>query len=408
MRIVLLHYTAPPVVGGVETVIGHQARLMAGSGYEVRIAAGRGSQVDDEVDFVSIPQADSQNSEILKIKKDLDQGRVPAGFAGMVDGLTDSLEKILAGADWLIAHNVCSLNKNLALTAAVKRIAERAPRPRIALWHHDLAWTTPRYREELHDGHPWDLLKTAWPGTTQVTISEFRRRELADLFDIPGDQIRVIPNGLDAARFFKFERATEEFVNKLAILDGWPLLLLPVRITPRKNLELALQVLADLRREFPRAILLVTGPLGAHNPANQEYFDKLLALRHSLGLEGAAHFLAEHTSEYLPDQVIADFYRLADLLFMPSQEEGFGIPVLEAGLNGLPVFCTDIPPLRELGGRHVNYFDLDAQPAEIAGSMAGYLSSSSVFGLRERVRAEFIWTQVHQKHIIPLLNSNGG
>jgi glycosyltransferase involved in cell wall biosynthesis len=326
----------------------------------------------------------------------------------MVDALTVALEDLLAGADWLIAHNVCSLNKNLALTAAVHRLAGRTPRPRIALWHHDLAWTTPRYREELHDGHPWDLLRTDWPGVVHVTISEYRRIELAGLLNIPAQRIQVIPNGLDAARFFKFEGLTESLVDRLGLLEGWPLLLLPVRITPRKNLELALQTLAELRRTHPRAISLVTGPLGAHNPANQQYFDSLLSLRAGLGLEKAAYFLAEHASQFLPDEVIADFYRLADVLFMPSREEGFGIPILEAGLNALPVFCADIPPLRELGEADVTYFPLEARPAQIADRMADFLSGSSVYRLRARVRADYLWSGIHNQRIIPLLNSNGG
>ena len=69
-----------------------------------------------------------------------------------------------------------------------------------------------------------------------------------------------------------------------------------------------------------------------------------------MGLEASVYYLAELVEGYLPDAVIADFYRLADALLMPSREEGFGIPVLEAGLSRLPIFCADIPPLRELAG----------------------------------------------------------
>jgi glycosyltransferase involved in cell wall biosynthesis len=408
MRIILLHYAAPPVVGGVETVIGHQARLLSRSGHQTRVIAGRGSQAESVVEFIPTPLVDSQHPQVLAAKRDLDGGKIPPDFEDLVDDLEATLTGLLADADWLFAHNVCSLNKNLILTAALKRIAERSPRPRLVLWHHDLAWTTPRYRAELYDGYPWDLLRTAWPGAIQVTISEFRRRELADLFKIPLQQIRVIPNGMDAPTFFKFEEATKHFVERLSLLDGWPLLLSPVRITRRKNLELALHVLAGLRRDFPRAMLLVTGPLGPHNPANQQYFDELASLRRELRLHGAAHFLAEHTSEFIPDEVISDFYRLADLLFLPSREEGFGIPILEAGLSALPIYCADIPPLRELGGGYANYFSLDEDPLLIANRIGRFLSSSPVFGMRQKARSEFTWDQIHEKHIVPLLEASGG
>ena len=81
-------------------------------------------------------------------------------------------------------------------------------------------------------------------------------------------------------------------------------------------------------------------------------------------------FLAEVTSELIPDSVIADFYRLADALLFPSREEGFGIPLIEAAFSSVPVFCADIPVLHELGGEDVSYFDSDADPNLIAGQIA--------------------------------------
>ena len=61
----------------------------------------------------------------------------------------------------------------------------------------------------------------------------------------------------------------------------------------------------------------------------------------------------EVTAGFLPDEVIADFYRLSDALLFPSREEGFGIPIIEAAFSSIPVFCYNIPVLRELGGEDV-------------------------------------------------------
>jgi hypothetical protein len=41
--IALLHYSVPPVVGGVESVLAQHARLIAGAGHAVRALAGRGA-----------------------------------------------------------------------------------------------------------------------------------------------------------------------------------------------------------------------------------------------------------------------------------------------------------------------------------------------------------------------------
>ncbi len=405
MNVDILHYAAPPVVGGVESVIGHHARMMADAGHRVRILAGRGGQFDDRIPFVGIPKVDSRHPEVEAIKLKLDQGSVPPEFNDLVAGLADTLLKICAGSQVLIAHNVCSLNKNLALTAALKRLHESSGFPRLILWHHDLAWTTPRYRAELYERYPWDILRSDWPGATQVVISDSRRKDLMELIGAPLERIRVIPNGLDIARFLKLEAQTLEFIEKLDLLVAAPLLLLPVRITPRKNIELALGVLAALRAEFPLAQLVVTGPLGPHNPANKLYFEKLQRIRLDLGLEGAAHFLAEHSQEYLPDSVIADFYRLADALLLPSREEGFGIPILEAGLAALPIFCADIPSLRELGGKEVCYFSPNGDPSEIARMIAQALAQDKRSGLRWRVRKDYTWGKIYQDHIAPLLDA---
>lgn len=403
MNVALLHYSAPPVVGGVESVLAHHARLMADAGHTVRVIAGRGGQFDSRVPFISLPRADSRHPDVLAAKANLDAGRAPPRFPELVASLTSALHEALADTGLLIAHNVCSLHKNLALTAALWELAHDSRVPRLILWHHDLAWTAPRYRAELHPGWPWNLLRQDWPGATHVVVSELRRRELAELIGIALERIVVVPNGIDPARFLKLEARTSEIVARLNLLAAEPLLLLPVRLTPRKNVELALRVLAELRARFPRAALLVTGPLGPHNPANVEYFERLKTQRAELGLGGAAHFLAELSDEFLPDEIIADFYRLADALLLPSREEGFGIPVLEAGLAGLPVFCADIPPLRELGGDEAIYFSPDADPAEVARLIGERLASNPVVRLRARVRNEFTWERVYQTHILPVL-----
>jgi len=393
------------VVGGVESVIAQHARLMANAGHRVRILAGRGEQFDDRISFLAIPEADSRHPEIESLKAFLDLGSVPPGFHDQVALLADKLARICENTQVLIAHNVCSLNKNLVLTGALRKLHDGGGSPRLILWHHDLAWTTPRYRAELHDGYPWDLLRSDWPAAIQVVVSELRRTELAKLIGVPVERIRVVPNGLDISRFLKLDAQTVEFLEKLDLLAAAPLLLLPVRITPRKNIELALRALAVLRNEFPDARLVVTGPLGPHNPANTLYFEELQRLRLELGLERAACFLAEHAQAYLPDGVISDFYHLTDALLLPSREEGFGIPILEAGLTGIPIFCADIPSLHELGGNEVGYFSPDADPAEVAKMIAQALALDQQMSLRWRVRKAYTWEKIYQAHIAPLLET---
>jgi glycosyltransferase involved in cell wall biosynthesis len=403
MKIVLLHYASPPIVGGVESVLAHHARLMMKAGHEVIILAGRGKSFDEHIPVYILPRLDSRHPEVLHVKRLLDKGAYTPDFDKLREQIEEALWAKLQGSDLLIAHNVASLHKNLALTAALNKAYTTPGFPRLILWHHDLAWTTSRYRSEMHAGYPWDLLRRHWEGVSQVVVSELRREELSSLLGLPPQSIHVIPNGVDLKAFFKLEMETVQLMEYLKLTEADPLFLLPARLTQRKNIELALRVLAELRTTFPLAQLLVTGPEGAHNPANAVYKQKLLDLREELNLQGAAHFLAEVTSRAMPDNVIADFYRLADALLFPSREEGFGIPVIEAAFSCKPVFCADIPVLRELGGEDVSYFDPDADPRLIAKQIAIRLQSEATSRWARRAKHSYTWNSIYNTRIEPLI-----
>jgi len=196
-------------------------------------------------------------------------------------------------------------------------------------------------------------------------------------------------------------------VNNLDLLAALPLLLLPVRITPRKNIELALRTLKILKESYPYAMLVVTGPLGAHNPANRQYFETLLELRRQLELQGSAHFLAEFSDEFLPDEVVSDFYQLADALILPSREEGFGLPILEAGLGRLPIFCADIPPLRELADGYASFFSPEAEPGFVAELIVRRLEKDLSYKFQSHIRTRYTWPQIYLEKIEPLLSTKG-
>lgn len=403
MRVALLHYSSPPIVGGVESVLAHHAHLMTQAGHQVAIFAGRGKTFDEQIPVHILPRLDSRHPEVMEVKALLDKGLLAPAFDQLRDQIKKELLTELIGFDVLIAHNVASLHKNLPLTAALYEAYQTPGFPHLIIWHHDLAWTTPRYRNEMFTGYPWDLLRTRWEGVEQVVVSEVRRQELGDLLGMPKESIRVVPNGVDINSFFKLESKTIQLMEQLQLLKGDPLFLLPVRLTRRKNIELALRVMTELRKEFPKAMLLVTGPEGPHNPANAAYKQKLIQLRNELTLQNAVYFIAEITPEFLPDEVIADFYRLADALIFPSREEGFGIPIIEAAFSAMPVFCADITVLRELGGEDVSYFDPDASPQSIAEMISARLRGEVTSRWARRAKHGYSWDSIYSRYIEPLI-----
>ena len=148
-----------------------------------------------------------------------------------MDEIAPRLEEALAGTDVLMVHNVLSLHKNLALTAALRSLHDAGRAPAILAWCHDFAWRDPLYQPELHPGQPWDLLREPWPGVRYVVVSADRRGILAELLGIPASDIAVVTPGVDLAGILKLEADTAELVARHGLLEADPLLLLPARIT---------------------------------------------------------------------------------------------------------------------------------------------------------------------------------
>jgi glycosyltransferase involved in cell wall biosynthesis len=401
--VALVHYAAPPVIGGVERVLARQAQLIADAGHAVRVVAGRGEALDPWVAFHEIPLIDPRNPTITRLQQALDTGEVPEDFASVTRGLANELAAALAGVDVVIAHNVCSLNLNLALTAALRQLMDRPGPPRLILWHHDLAWAAQAYASRMRAGHPWDLLRSGWPEAVQVVVSEARRQELAAISGLPVEEIRVIPNGINIETTLKLEPETRALFARVEVATASPLLLMPSRVTGRKNVELGLRTIAAMRAAGHRAGLIVTGPADPHQASGRAYMDLLHDLRQSLGLDASVWFLSEEYGAPPTDAVMSDLYRLADVLFIPSRDEGFGLPILEAAVARLPIVCTDLPSLREIAGDAALYIGPDDDPANVAARIQAWFESDRVTQLAGRVRTRHSWEALYRDQIAPLL-----
>jgi glycosyltransferase involved in cell wall biosynthesis len=186
-------------------------------------------------------------------------------------------------------------------------------------------------------------------------------------------------------------------------------LLLPSRITRHKNVEQAVAITGALRRLRARPRLLVPGPPSAPGPATSAYLAYLQTLQRETGAGSSVVYLHEHyhTAQGEPalisDAVLADLYRLADGLLFPSHYESFGIPILEAGLAGIPIFCSDIAPFRETAGDAALRFHPDAPPEAVASRIIDALRDDRRIALRRRVRIDYTWEAIYRRSIAPLL-----
>ena len=194
-----------------------------------------------------------------------------------------------------------------------------------------------------------------------------------------------------------------ELAAKHGLLEREIVLLHPTRLLRRKNVELGLAVTAALTAAGKACAYLVTGPPDPHNTASQGYAAELGVLRARLGLEKDAFFL--HEDAPVEERDLASLYALADALFFPSRQEGFGLPMLEAALHRLPIFCAAIEPLDTLLTDGVTLFTLDADPAQIAREIVAQLGETDSWRARRQVRQEYAWAAVYRNYLAPLLAS---
>jgi len=365
------------VLGGVEAILESHRRVLSAAGYQVRVGAGRG---DAEV----VPELDSRHPEVEALTTRLAAGD-PAEeeFGRLAAVIRHKLDAVLAGIDLVIAHNVMTMHFNLPLAAS---LAGR----RILAWTHDLAWSNPRYRAFHRDGHPYDLLHEPEPGVRYTAISERVRSQLAETYGVTAE---AVPNGIDRARLLRIRPSTLALLETAGVLAGGPLVLVPFRITRRKRLELALRAAATLADRLPGLRVVVSGPLGPHSGDNRAYWEELAALRRELGVEQRVIFLRELGDPHpVDDEMVAELYQLASAVLLTSESEGFGLPVLEAGLARVPVVCSDLDVFREVAGDAAWTFPVDA-PVEVVADVLAAALDTRPARLQGRVAA-YDWSRV--------------
>jgi glycosyltransferase involved in cell wall biosynthesis len=187
---------------------------------------------------------------------------------------------------------------------------------------HDLSFE----RERSAMGY-FDRLtfKTAVPRSARradhvLVVSERTKRDVVELYGLPPEKVTVTPNGVDPV-FSPAQRQTGTWVHMR------PYLLFVGAIQPRKD-PLAALVAA----ETVGLRLVVAGP---------EKDARLAAVLRDRGADVCG---------YVEKEALAELYRGAEALVLPSRYEGFGLPVLEAMACGTPVVASEDAALREVAG----------------------------------------------------------
>jgi glycosyltransferase involved in cell wall biosynthesis len=174
--------------------------------------------------------------------------------------------------------------------------------------------------------------------TVLITDSEFTRLEVTRQFNWPLERIHAV--SLASADIFhpREPSVLSPLMDRYRLSsDGY--CLFSGTIEPRKNIDTLLDAYtmlpAPVRRKWP---LVLTGYQGWSSDNLHKRIDT--AVR-----EGWALYLGYVPAEHLPK-----LFAGARLFAFPSLYEGFGLPVLEAMVSGVPVVCSNASSLPEVVG----------------------------------------------------------
>ncbi|MBN2464189.1 glycosyltransferase family 4 protein [candidate division WOR-3 bacterium] len=223
----------------------------------------------------------------------------------------------------------------------------------------------------------WGALQTLRWARAVITVSENTRRDLARCSRaVPLSRVHVVPEGPGLVPV----PGDTSFAHQLQ-----PYLLYVGGHARHKNLPRLVSAFG-LIHQRPSLKLVMTGW------SKPELIDRTRSAVTALGLQQRVIIMANP----LDESQLSSLYRHCTAFVYPSLYEGFGLPVLEALAHGIPVACSRVSSLPEVGGEAAVYFD-PTSVRDIAEKLNSIISDEV---LERRLRrqgplraAEFSWTK---------------
>ena len=340
-------------IDGVSLEASKWAMVLEEDGHSCYWFAGELDQVP--TNSFLVPEAHFQNDENNWVNEHI-LGRKVRDIS--VTDEIHSLRKILKrkiykyvrefNIDLLIVENALSIPMNIPLGVALTEVISEMRIPTIA-HHHDFWWERTRYMINSC----WDYIRMAFPpnlpNINHVVINSAAQENLALRTGISST---IIPNVLDFENppAINKERAKKWRAN-IGLDDDDILILNPTRVIDRKGIELAIELVKELKD--PRYKLVIS-----HEPGDEgfEYAKWLTsnALIQGVDLRLCSAQIGDPLSSNannLKDYSLWDVYPYADFITYPSLYEGFGNALLEAIyfkkpilINRYSTFIRDIEP----------------------------------------------------------------
>jgi glycosyltransferase-like protein len=173
------------------------------------------------------------------------------------------------------------------------------------------------------------------------SVSELTEREVKEEFGRDSDRVQ---NGVDSVRFASLDRHRARLAARRELgLDPGAFIVVSVGgVEKRKNSVRCLEAMAGVVRSEPRARWVIVG--GASVLDHRAYQERFEATLEQLG--GAVRQQLQRPGT-VSEAHLVSLYQASDVLLSPSEQEGWGLSVLEAMAAGLPVIVPRQAPFTE-------------------------------------------------------------
>lgn len=327
VRVLLLTWEYPPlVVGGLGRHVEALARELAAGRHHVRVVTrGEASTSStEERDGVVIHRAatdplaiDFTTESLLAWAQANEHSLLRAALPLVRDWHPD----VVHAHDWLVGQTAITVAEATGASLVTTIHGTEAGR-------HQGRLPQPLNRA-IHSVERWLTGRSA----AVITCSAAMRAEVLNLFELPGERVTVIGNGIDAPRWRPSAAARRAARARLG--EDGPLLVFAGRLVHEKGVQTLLDALPALRDMHPGLRLAVagTGPYEA-------------ALRRRARQRRVARTV--RWLGFVAEAELAAVLGAADLVVLPSTYEPFGIVALEAAVAGAPLVVAETGGLADL------------------------------------------------------------